>query len=96
VQPQMQSQPQLQPQVQPQPQPQLQPTPAAPCPPGYQLNTSNAPGYNISTIVGIGTSYCYQELSRPGFNAFWPSCPTGSTQLQIDALNENCYVPATQ
>ena len=80
---------------QPAQQPAQQPQPATSCPEGYLPNNPTAPGFNMSTIAGIGTSYCYKELSRPDFSSYWPTCPAGSTQFQIDALNENCYVPAT-
>ena len=83
----------------PPPQPLLQPQPStsspAPstCPPGYNLNTSNSPGYGIAQYAGLDANYCYTTISKPNWQAPWPTCPTGSTQFQIDALNENCYVP---
>ena len=81
----------------PQQQPQQQPSTSSPapstCPPGYNLNTSNSPGYGIAQYAGLDANYCYTTISKPNWQAPWPTCPTGSTQFQIDALNENCYVP---
>ena len=91
--------PQQQPSTPPSPQqqPQQQPSTSSPapstCPPGYNLNTSNSPGYGIAQYAGLDANYCYTTISKPNWQAPWPTCPTGSTQFQIDALNENCYVP---
>lgn len=72
------------------------PAPSTSCPPGYAPNDPSAPGYNIAVNARLDTNYCYQTLSRPTLQSYWPSCPSNATQFQIDAFNENCYVPKVQ
>ena len=79
----------------PQQQPQQQPQPPPPsCPPGYNLNTSDSPGYATAAPIGLDSNYCVMTLTKPSSVSSWPLCPPNNTgPIQYDSVHENCYVP---
>ena len=91
--------PPVQPPTPPPPQPLLQPQPPPPppppsCPPGYNLNTSNSPGYATAAPIGLDSNYCVMTLTKPSSVSSWPLCPPNNTgPIQYDSVHENCYVP---
>ena len=92
--------PQQQPSTPPSPQqqPQQQPSTSSPapstCPPGYNLNTSNSPGYDTAAPIGLDSNYCVMTLTKPSSVSSWPLCPPNNTgPIQYDSVHENCYVP---